>query len=591
MKRTGRVLLIFFIIVAAMSALWLFQSWQEAKNLSEKKTLRNSYITGISGSSVSVVSGGKKQVWETASSITGQAVSGVADLYLEDRKIVRVVKKPETVQGKIIKISQNVMTLENYGNVKLDSDFVVYRVAKNGTVSEGSRADLVVGNTSTKFVAAGSRLCAAVIAESKMETIRVLLTDSNFSSYSHKKAVVTADSDYTVKIGKEIKQYKKGQKTVFDPASLRGRAVVSTGGRGKIRLETIKRQYGVPEYRGTIEIEKNGKVLNIVNELPLEQYLYSVVPSEMPTSYEAEALKAQAVCARSYAAQHMKGNRLAKYGAHVDDSVSFQVYNNIREDSRAIAAVNATAKQVVAYQGKIASTYFYSASCGSTEGTKDVWFTKKEVPYLTSSLQTIPRRKQSLKTEEAFRAYIQKMQDTADSTSPWYRWQTVIEKKEIEKTISRSLAGRYKANPTQIQVRESDGTYRSRPVSEIGSIKNIEIKKRGEGGVVCMIEIQGTKETIRVYTEYNIRSLLIGSGTVFKRKDKKEVTGLNLLPSGFFYLDKKGSSYVLYGGGYGHGVGMSQNGANTLAAGKKNYLEILRFYFPGTNVQSRESLL
>lgn len=149
---------------------------------------------------------------------------------------------------------------------------------------------------------------------------------------------------------------------------------------------------------------------------------------------------------------------------------------------------------------------------------------------------------------------------------------------------------RYEVNPTQIQVRQKDGTYKSRKVSDIGDIQNIYVRQRGEGGVVTFVEIEGTKETVRVYTEYNIRTLLIGEDTVFERKDKKKVTGLSLLPSGFFYVEKKGDSFVFYGGGYGHGVGMSQQGANTLAGQGKNCLDILTFYFPNTNVQSRESL-
>ena len=60
--------------------------------------------------------------------------------------------------------------------------------------------------------------------------------------------------------------------------------------------------------------------LLIVNELPLEEYLYAVIPSEMPTYYGLEPLKVQAVCARSYAYKHLVANNLSKYGAHVDDS-------------------------------------------------------------------------------------------------------------------------------------------------------------------------------------------------------------------------------------------------------------------------------
>ena len=103
-----------------------------------------------------------------------------------------------------------------------------------------------------------------------------------------------------------------------------------------------------------------------------------------------------------------------------------------------------------------------------------------------------------------------------------------------------------------------------------------------------MIEIQGSEATIQVYTEYNVRALLIGDNTKFKRQDKKEVSGLGILPSGFFYLEKKGDSYVFHGGGYGHGVGMSQNGADTMAKQNRTYVDILTFYFPGTTVQSQE---
>lgn len=105
-----------------------------------------------------------------------------------------------------------------------------------------------------------------------------------------------------------------------------------------------------------------------------------------------------------------------------------------------------------------------------------------------------------------------------------------------------------------------------------------------------MVEIQGSKETVRVYTEYNIRTLFIGENTIFKRQDKREVKGLSILPSGFFYVKKQGKQFEFHGGGYGHGVGMSQNGANALAGQGKSYAEILTFYFPGTSVISRESL-
>ncbi|MCH5265557.1 MAG: SpoIID/LytB domain-containing protein [Lachnospiraceae bacterium] len=589
MRRTGRVIFIFLLISGCMMGLWMFQSWREAKQLGGQQMYYNVYVTGVSGNAITAVSAGESQTWETASAVTGQAVEGIADLHIQDEKIIKIVKKPETVTEKVLKLSEDTITLENYGEVPMEKEFVVYKRAGTGEITQGNVSDIVIGARDIRFVTAGKKFCAAVIPESELKTIRVLLKNNNFSSYDMAEVVLTATADFTIQSDNQTKSYAKGEKVTFRPADVNGRALVSTGGKGKIRVESLKRQYGVPEYRGTLEVVKGEKALQLINEVSLEEYLYSVVPSEMPTEYNAEALKAQAVCARSYAVRQMTGHRLAKYGAHVDDSVSFQVYNNLREDARAIEAVNATRNQVVSYQGKTAVTYFFSASCGSTSGTKDVWFAEKEVPYLTAAIQTWPRTQKNLTKEEDFKTYIDEAPETLDSSSPWYRWKTSITAGSLKASVNRGIQNRYAVNPTQIQAKEQDGTFRSRSIKDVGDIKDISVKKRGAGGIVSMVEIQGTKETVRVYTEYNIRMLFIGEKTVFKRQDKKEVTGLSILPSGFFYVKKQGKKFQFCGGGYGHGVGMSQNGANALAGQGKTYAEILTFYFPGTSVQSRES--
>ena len=80
----------------------------------------------------------------------------------------------------------------------------------------------------------------------------------------------------------------------------------------------------------------------MINELYLEDYLKKVVPSEMPASYEKEALKTQAVCARTYAYRQIQGNTYGAYGADVDDSTSFQVYNNTQTNERTDQAVDET---------------------------------------------------------------------------------------------------------------------------------------------------------------------------------------------------------------------------------------------------------
>ncbi|MDY3909748.1 MAG: SpoIID/LytB domain-containing protein [Eubacterium sp.] len=585
MRRTGRVIFVLFLLLSCMMGLWMFQAWKESKQERKKETYHNVYIIDASGTAITIVHNEPMNL-ESTTPVSGGSVQGiVADLYLQDGRIVKIVRKPEYVTGTIQKLNTDKITLDEYGEVELAREFTLYHISREGTVTRGHMTDLAVGQPDVRFVAAGNQICAAIVPEKRIDNIRVLLNNNEFSSYDQGKTVLTATTDFSVREKGSTTSYKKGQKVTFEPEKVSGEIIVDTGNKGKIRIESLHRQCGIPEYRGTLHITKNGNSLHLVNELSLEEYLYSVVPSEMPTEYSMEALKAQAVCARTYASGQIKGNRLAEYGAHVDDSVSFQVYNNQKEDSRSVKAVNATKNQVVAYEGKLAATYFYSASCGSRAGTKDVWFTKRDVDYLPSCNEA---GDQDLSKESEFRSFIQSKSESYDSESPWYRWSALVSPECLRESIEKKLTERFEANSTQIQVKQKDGTYRSERITSVGEIESVAVKTRGRGGVVSLLEIVGSERTIRVYTEYNIRTLL-GSGKVqYKKNDGEKISGLSLLPSGFFCVEKKGEKFLFTGGGYGHGVGMSQNGANTMAESGKNCQDILSFYFPGTKVEDRE---
>ena len=132
-------------------------------------------------------------------------------------------------------------------------------------------------------------------------------------------------------------------------------------------------------YRGSFRVT-GGRAVRVVDVVGLEPYLWSVVPREMPDRWPAEALKAQAVVARSYALSHrQKGGDFDLY----PDTRS-QVYGGIAAESGpARDAVNATAGQVVLYRGVLANTFFYSSSGGRTANVQDVW-ASKPIPYLVS---------------------------------------------------------------------------------------------------------------------------------------------------------------------------------------------------------------
>ena len=112
-------------------------------------------------------------------------------------------------------------------------------------------------------------------------------------------------------------------------------------GEGFFQLPYLKRKQECPSYEGSLKVEKREEGLILINTLPLESYLCYVVPSEMPSSYPLEALKAQAICARCYAVQQMENGRCEAYDADLDDSVSYQVYNNIGKTDAAAQAVYA----------------------------------------------------------------------------------------------------------------------------------------------------------------------------------------------------------------------------------------------------------
>lgn len=135
-------------------------------------------------------------------------------------------------------------------------------------------------------------------------------------------------------------------------------------------------------YRGTIGVKKDGKGgLDIVNVLPVETYLYGVVPQEMSSGWPLEALKAQAVVARTFALYQREKNRDHPYD--VSATTSSQVYGGLdAETPKAVKAVDETKGQVLFHEGRLILAYYHANSGGVTEDAKNVWTT--DVPYLKS---------------------------------------------------------------------------------------------------------------------------------------------------------------------------------------------------------------
>ena len=130
---------------------------------------------------------------------------------------------------------------------------------------------------------------------------------------------------------------------------------------------------------------------------------------------------------------------------------------------------------------------------------------------------------------------------------------------------------------------------------KIGEIKGIEVRKRSAGGAAEAVRIEGTKGSMEIAGEYQIRKFLSAKGYPIQKNDGTVSREMDLLPSACFTAvpEKEGetiSSFTFYGGGYGHGVGMSQNGAQHLAEQGKTYEEILAYFYQNIEISDCRSL-
>lgn len=566
----------------------------------------------------------------------------VADITLTDGCITQVVVKNEKINGKILSASTDSVELEGLGRIPISQEARGYRLYD--TLSMCEITDLLMGYDFTDFVIENGEICAFLMAkEEAMEYIRVMLKSASYGGNLHESVTLTCDTEYTIVYGSYDNQaqelHNAGEVVTIDPSStyFQGERIqiIPSVLTGRITLSNVTRSQGEPSYRGTIELLKTTEGMAVINEVLLEEYLYCVVPSEMPASYPAEALKAQAVCARTYAYTHMLKAAYPQYGAHVDDSTSYQVYNNILEQEPTTTAVKDTYGQLLYTEdGRLAGTYYYSTSCGlgsdatvwksgsqedfsylkarainqasmeqvlareqtenenhdetvpdNTDDSNNTALNTTDSQAVSSSgvVQDLDRISQAMCNEETFAAFIKgKSADDFEVTEGWYRWTYSVSEVNTAHMLE-ALQKRYAANEKLILTLE-EGEFVSKPITKLGKLTDLYVAKRGSGGIAEDLHIVTDSQTIKVITEHNIRYVLNDGKTKILRQDGSEIASPNLLPSAFFVLDASKEKenvvgYTLTGGGYGHGVGMSQNGARSMAKEGYTAENILKFFY------------
>ncbi len=307
---------------------------------------------------------------------------------------------------------------------------------------------------------------------------------------------------------------------------------------------------GAP-YRGYIILTNKNGLIQVVNEVDIEEYLYSVIGKEMSPSWHIEALKAQAICARTYAINNW--NKYASKGFNLCATQMSQVYPGIvSETESTVRAVEETKGQIVKYNGNIAQTFFYSSSGGKTADVKYVW--GSSFPYLVS-------------VDDSY-------EDAREASSAW---SVTFTKNDIMKKLTNAGV-------------------------DVGNVKKVYVDS-ADNGTVYKVVIEGDKgdyvlKNERTRTFFGVKSqyyTINGAGSSdnadlvtlsnglneFSKTNASNI--INLLSED--NMPKESDTFTFNGRGWGHRIGMSQYGAKKMAEAGFSADKILMHYFPGTTVE------
>lgn len=518
---------------------------------------------------------------------SAEITEGLADVKLEQGKPTEIIPAEKIGTDTVKRIDGREVYLEAQGGLPWAENPRIYD-GRGEELQKESYTNLICGTDTAEYYLKNGEVCGAVIKkDAVLEKVRIFLKGE-----AQKKVTVSAEGGFTL-------AHRKGEKkfSADEQAVLTADLPWFSYGILKITAEKpilLTFADGTAYcYEGILELEKREDGFVIINELPLERYLLGVVPHEMPTSFGQRALEAQAITARSYAYHQFYGNTYCKEGAHMTDTTASQVYLGYEENKTAEAAIHATAGMCAVTEGKVAQTYFYSTSCGFGAGSEEVWsrdgsFSGKGKSYL----QAQPHGTLSApETEEAWLAFWQDWKtEGLDQDSPWYRWKVYFGCGQLTEIMGKTLQTVCETNPALVAVETGS-------LADTGRLTGIHVEKRGKGGVVMELKLEFEKAAVTVKTEYAVRRVLsptkltIGDPIYLQRKSGGTLTGNSILPSGFFAVKEMRNAegmltgVALYGGGNGHGVGMSQYGAKALAEQGKTAAEIIAHYFPGTTVE------
>lgn len=411
-------------------------------------------------------------------------------------------------------------------------------------------------------------------ANADLSSMKEKLGDSNLT-------VVGGNSDtYTVtntKTDKIIFEYQTGSKFGVMP-------------KGEITWTKGYRYYGGFEY-----YRQYGGDITVINVVSMQDYVKGVIPYEMSSSWHIEALKAQALCARSYGFNNM--NKHSKYGFDLCNDVDCQVYRGTSQaNTNTDLAVDSTNGQYISYNGAIATAFFHSSDGGATENSENVWVTA--IPYLIGVIDpyekpgessmgvwstTITNQQiASILSSKGYSIsgvsdmYVSKYTDLGnvytltvkDTSGKLYNFN-----KESARTILSSSANGISINSTRYRINATMPTIET--VSTGSSSVYINDQSVSSSTSYWILGNDGSSNV----TSLNGMNVLTSSGIDVIEQAQEYKLGTSTP------ISTNSGTYVINGRGWGHNVGMSQYGAKAMAEMGFKAEEIVTFYFTNTNVE------
>jgi stage II sporulation protein D len=307
-----------------------------------------------------------------------------------------------------------------------------------------------------------------------------------------------------------------GWRTNVVRASLAGSAIEIDGRRAvgfRLRSERGIKLNG-REYAAPLDVMRNGEGLAVVTELPLEDYLVGVLRAESSEKWPLEALRAQAIVARTYAAYHRALNAGKPY--HIVASTAHQQFvGNVPRTSPMWGAVTETAGQVLRWEGELFPAFYHTASGGYTEDPRMV-FAARNMPALKP------------------------VRDEFSGGSPHAAWTFDIRLTDLSEILRRNDVG-------------------------VGAVTAVEVSERTPSLRAAAVVVHGSRGSTRL-----------------RGNDFRRMLGYDTFKSTLFAVAVDGEWARFAGRGYGHGVGMSQWGAKSMAERGYTARQILEFYYPGS---------